>query len=568
MTNGSDQNGSSSSAPSALELEKITHPIPHWSPSSTTSPEEDLAIMLSLQEYNERINASSSPVPPARQEVMEPGQDSPSEAPNTAPASPDVTIIIDTPAEESPQSGNNVRVTASAASRQPRRTVRLVSIPLRYDAAVKQGEYFSEIMPSELEGYISNVDYTMRMKSLNKELSTRFKTLRDFYPALRTILSLLAISSLIIVSLIRVLTAENDIVKPVWFAALCIPLIFAIAYFVTFFKSQSEFKPLTVVEARIKQWQEEDKQAGLKWYTKRDTPDIFDFNSSQDGGNARAGALRAMFGSTFQGREPAWEIQVSWQGAREEAEAIANNNQEAMPRALVLPVYSEDWDMKNVVLSVAEEEAHQQQMQQIHHHHHHHRSHSRRGSQSHSLSPFRLGHHHSHDHVHVHNEARASPPASPLPGAPLEVPRAASRFSRSGRSASRSSLSESAMSSPVASPAMLERSLSVPGSPVPANGVVAVAVTDSPSPAVAVSTSLPTSPVSPNACQPACCSCDHSHRRRRFFRNKKRREEDHIAEDGGPPPPSYEDCCGEHCVRLQDEVAEEEEEPVGSAASS
>ncbi|KAI9345148.1 hypothetical protein DFJ73DRAFT_491167 [Zopfochytrium polystomum] len=77
-----------------------------------------------------------------------------------------------------------------ANERRNRRARRIAVVRLRYDCGTA---FFDQIMPSELEGMLSNLEYAIRMQTLNTALSHHW-TLLDIGPPMRAVAAVLSVA--------------------------------------------------------------------------------------------------------------------------------------------------------------------------------------------------------------------------------------------------------------------------------------------------------------------------------------------------------------------------------------
>ncbi|KAJ1565424.1 hypothetical protein HK405_012387 [Cladochytrium tenue] len=137
-------------------------------------------------------------------------------------------------------------------------TVRLLSLPLRYDAAPR---YFDEIMPEELSGRISNVTFAVRMQELNRRLGS-IAAVADLGPLLRLSAMLFAAAS--VVALFFVLTFDFADIWTFGLAAVLsnAAVLVAIALY--------KVKAVRVLAELTASWTKEDRPAcRLRWRSLR-----------------------------------------------------------------------------------------------------------------------------------------------------------------------------------------------------------------------------------------------------------------------------------------------------------
>ncbi|KAJ1548383.1 hypothetical protein HK405_003419 [Cladochytrium tenue] len=138
--------------------------------------------------------------------------------------------------------------------RATRPTVRLVSLPLRYD---KRPVYFDEVMPDELQGRISNLTFAVRMQELNRRLSALL-SVADLGPMMRLAAMLFAFVAVVGLILIMFFNFTS-----IW--SLGIVTVFLLLGFL-FFIIAYRVKAAEVVAKLTTQWTKEDRPVcRLRW---------------------------------------------------------------------------------------------------------------------------------------------------------------------------------------------------------------------------------------------------------------------------------------------------------------
>ncbi|KAJ3105751.1 hypothetical protein HDU97_007571 [Phlyctochytrium planicorne] len=260
----------------------------------------------SLQQQQSSSSGGTSPSSPLSSPAT-----LPSDACND-PVDPSQTDIAITVRDDGVQAGAGDTIEASIPNPSPphrrrrrrRRLQRLAEVFIRYD---RPKEYFSETMPSELEGILSNIVYFSRMRILNTELRS-FKTLTDYTPAARTLGY-------------PIPQDDNEKTRFLWVVLGTLVTFIFILVISTAWCLSKPFKPVLHVRTAIESWQKEDHALGLRYRTHRTTDDS-----------------RPM---AFKGIQPGWCISIErYIRLASDAPVEANDELEEMHEAL--PIYQVD----------------------------------------------------------------------------------------------------------------------------------------------------------------------------------------------------------------------------------
>ncbi|KAJ3291444.1 hypothetical protein HDU76_007269, partial [Blyttiomyces sp. JEL0837] len=130
---------------------------------------------------------------------------------------------------------------------------RIADVYIRYDCGEK---FFSEEMPSGLDGLLGQQIFMSRMNSLNKGL-LKFKSLKDYTPVFRLVGLMVAFSAAVL------LISLNNFSSNVYVYFLLVAVCGAIVVAITRFTARS--KQETFFERRLARWNHQDKRIRLVW---------------------------------------------------------------------------------------------------------------------------------------------------------------------------------------------------------------------------------------------------------------------------------------------------------------